>query len=99
MHAVWFANNTNIKYLPIQVNERFPNLELYNAENCAVAEVSKENFKDLILMETLNLAGNVIEEVKSDTFEDLFGLDSINLGKFFLLEVKNEFETVFCCRS
>lgn len=90
VHAIWFANNTNIKYLPIQVFLHFPKLALYNAENCAISEISKENFENLSELEAVNLAGNQIEVVQSDTFDSIIGLERIDLGKLVSIDAKPE---------
>lgn len=81
VQVIWFANNTSIKYLPIEVSMRFPKIALYNAENCAISEISKANFENLNQLEAVILAGNLIEVVPSDTFELIIGIERIDLGK------------------
>lgn len=99
VYVIWFSSNGKIKYLPIQVSNSFPNLEIYNAENCTISEISKENFENLHNLQTLNLAGNQIEVVPDDAFEDLSILDRIDLGNLLSTTQKPVLTSLTCCRS
>lgn len=78
-----FNRNPKIKFLPISVFLKFSNIRTYNAERCAIQEISKRNFEHLLELQTLNLAFNQIEIIKQDTFEGLSDLRTILLSNFF----------------
>lgn len=70
-----------ISHLPENVAESFPNLEIYEANTCAVTEITKQNFNGLVKLKVLFLAGNRIETIADDTFESLVALELINLSE------------------
>lgn len=74
-------DNKNIFYLPVQVGVTFPNLLGYDARNCFIKEIFKENFKGLNKLRKLWLYGNLIERITSETFEDLQALEKLWLGE------------------
>jgi Leucine rich repeat len=76
-----FWTNKKIKFLPIQVSEKFPNLLGYQASHCSITEISKKNFEGLTKLKLLHLINNKIEKILSDTFEDLVELTNVTLGK------------------
>lgn len=80
INAISFSFNQKVDFLPIQVNQKFPNVIEYRAANCALQRVKKANFEGLIKLEALRLSGNRIERIASDTFEGLFKLKLINIG-------------------
>lgn len=79
--GITFYLNKKISFLPVRVDETFPNLIAYSAADCSLTSVSRINFKNLKKMKTLNLRNNQIVKVKSDTFEDLTLLEVLWLGK------------------
>lgn len=79
--ALDFYGNKNILYLPINVDENFPELIAYDANFCAVKEISKKNFKGLSKLTHLHLTNNQIETISGDVFEDLIELEYLKLGK------------------
>lgn len=81
MTAFYLWYNKKILYLPIEMDQTFPNLERYNAGYCALTTISKDNFKGLSKLNYLALQGNKIEKIQSDTFEDLVSLDGLHLDK------------------
>lgn len=90
-------NNKNISYLPIDVAERFPNLQGYQAGFCGIKELTRRNFKGLSKLRGLWLSYNQIERFLSETFVDLIGLEYLYLGdnefkfKFFLFLISWHF--------
>jgi Leucine rich repeat len=86
-----FWCNLKIKFLPIQVNEKFPNLLAYQASFCSVKEISKDHFKGLTKLKLLHLEGNQIEKVSTDTFEDLVALEGLDLSRkklnFYMFQI------------
>lgn len=81
MRTVNFYDNLKIEYLPIKVDEIFPNLNTYSAGFCSIREISQENFKGLTKLRALFLQHNKINRILSDTFQDLKLLQAIELGK------------------
>lgn len=85
------ARNQNVEFLPIRISNKFPNLVSYNADRCAIREISKTNFANLFHLRMLNLIGNRLEIIKSDTFKDLVNLESLLLCKYlFLTNIKRK---------
>lgn len=80
VEAIWFDDNKNIKFLPVGVNKKFPNLEYYSAENAAVEKISPLNFAGLSKLKLLYLNRNKIEIIPEDCFQGLNRLQEINLG-------------------
>ena len=76
-----FFDNSNIKFLPENVAEKFPNLIGYLVHRCSVQEISKKNFKNLSKLKYLWLGYNQIVKIPRNTFEDLVKLEQIYLGK------------------
>lgn len=81
-----FFTNRNIFYLPVNVSESFPKLSFYNAQNCSIKAISKENFEGLFELKKLYLDNNEIAKIPSDIFDDLGQLEWLTLG-----ENKNRF--------
>lgn len=85
--AVTFNNNKNIKYPPIKVHEKFPNLVAYQIFNCSVKDVRHKNFEHLSEIQAVYLGFNLITHIPSDTFNDQPKL------KFLSLQ-GNQFQTI-----
>jgi Leucine rich repeat len=81
MGGLYFKNNKKISFLPVRVDEAFPNLALYNALGCSVKELSRVNFVGLKKLKILHLDSNQIEKINCGTFEDLVSLDILHLCK------------------
>lgn len=81
MTGLKFQPNKKTKYLPENLNEIYLNLEVYQADNCTIQEISKINFAELRRLEILSLEYNQIEKIPGDTFEDLFSLKYLSLSK------------------
>lgn len=72
-------SNKNIAFLPIKVYQNFPNLLGYNAQNCAINEITYANFKNLNELQALILSENKIVFIHSNTFNDLHKLQDLML--------------------
>lgn len=70
-----------IEFLPVNVAEKFPNLQFYNAPDCAIKTIYKENFRDLSKLKYLNLYGNQLTKIESGIFDDLKSLTKLYLTK------------------
>jgi hypothetical protein len=75
-------SNVEIFYLPINVGESFVNLTGYFANDCAIEEIFRENFKGLESLRYLDLSHNEIDEITAGTFDDLISLEYLVLRKF-----------------
>ena len=94
IRGLWFSFNKKIKFLPIGVNEKFPNLGGLNAGDCSLTTISNENVKGLSKLRLLNLIDNQIEMIGSDIFDDLSALENLFLCKFefyYLFRLSQEF--------
>lgn len=79
-----FAHNKKIFFLPIRLNDKYPELRSYDAANCSVKAVSKQNFERMVNLKYLKLSRNEIETLDSNTFEDLANVNYLNIGKNIL---------------
>lgn len=76
-----FSGNKAIRFLPISLSIKFPNIIHYWARGCFIQKISKLNFFGLESMTNLWLGSNEIDTIRSDTFEGLDALENIGLGK------------------
>jgi Leucine-rich repeat (LRR) protein len=74
-------HNQSIKFLPVKVAEKFPNILGISAFDCNIKKIFKANFENLNKLTEIHLHGNKIETIYSNTFEDLVLLQHIFLGK------------------
>ena len=84
VEGLWLQSNNKIKFLPIEVSKKFPNLLGIDAYSCSLTTISKANFKGLSKLRGLYLANNQIEKIRSDVFDGLVALEALSLGKFKL---------------
>lgn len=80
VRAVLFTGNEKIKFLPVNVHRKFPNLETYMATDAAVKVISFLQFARLSKLKMLDLASNQIEFIPDDCFHGLTNLYKINLS-------------------
>lgn len=76
-----FENNKRISYLPINLHENFPNLFGLDGRDCAIKQISNENFRGLKFLKQLWLSRNQIEIIASNTFEENKHLEYVSLGE------------------
>jgi Leucine-rich repeat (LRR) protein len=81
VQALQFHDSKSIFYLPINVDEKFPNLVVYYAGSCSIKKISKQNFIGLSSLKVLILEQNQIEQIPSETFNDLISLERLWLSK------------------
>ncbi|CRK94019.1 CLUMA_CG007544, isoform A [Clunio marinus] len=72
-------DNKNIRYLPINTAEMFPNLIVYQGSRCSIKAIHKINFQNLTKTETLALPFNYIETIEGNTFEEMISLTHLDL--------------------
>ncbi|CRL03489.1 CLUMA_CG016324, isoform A [Clunio marinus] len=73
-------DNKGVKYLPVNVSKTFPDLPHYDAINCSITNIYRNNVRGLTFLTTLNLRYNEIETVKRDVFSDLTSLLALSLS-------------------
>ncbi|CAG9809792.1 unnamed protein product [Chironomus riparius] len=78
--GILFNYIKNIKYLPVKVYKKFPNMVGYSAYNCSIQEIRYENFENLKELQCLDIQYNEISSIPSDTFKDLTKLKYLFLG-------------------
>lgn len=82
-----FEGNKKIVYLPVKLYENLSNLLGIDASNCAIRQISNENFRRLNFLRQIWLRGNEIEIIASDTFENLEALEHLSLGENEMYEL------------
>lgn len=87
VQALKFAPNKNIKFLPEKITKAFPNLIAFSAVDTSLETISKQHFKKLPKLRSVNLSGNNIKSFHQSTFEDLDSLEELILDD-------NEFEII-----
>lgn len=92
IQAISFVNNKNIKFLPVNIGESFPNLIAMKASGNSIANITRETFMNLPKLKFLNLSFNKIKSLNPDTFEYLTGLENLNLENNEIEEIE---ETIF----
>lgn len=80
---VWklnLAENNGISFLPVYVDQKYPNLLAYTAYSCNIKTLRRENFQNLKKVKELDLDFNKIETIYSDVFSGLESVEIIHLG-------------------
>ncbi|KAG5677588.1 hypothetical protein PVAND_007337 [Polypedilum vanderplanki] len=72
---------SNIQYLPIRVNDIFPNLIAYYAQNFEIKHLKKENFKSMKNLQFLSLRNNEIGTIDENAFNDVTDLNHLDLAE------------------
>jgi Leucine-rich repeat (LRR) protein len=78
--ALDFSHNKKISILPVEINDSFENLKALAALECAIGEISEDNFRGLNKLKFLDLTENLIETIPNKTFDDLESLEFLALG-------------------
>lgn len=73
--------NNKVRFLPENVHESFPNLVVFEAENCRVKQISRNNFRGLYRLKVVNLAGNLISNIDAGVFSENVELQIIDLSE------------------
>lgn len=84
---LYFSKNTNVKFLPENIAEKFHKLIILMAQECSIKTISRKNFHGLKKLRGLTLRGNQIEKIESDTFRDLVSLEKLSLCNDFKFEI------------
>lgn len=76
-----FHSNKKVFYLPIDVHEIFPGLQVYSASHCSIKKITRRNFMQLKKMKVIWLTGNQIERISSDAFDDLTAMVELQMSE------------------
>jgi Leucine rich repeat/BspA type Leucine rich repeat region (6 copies) len=85
----WIQDNENVKVLPTNVVNTFPNIFGYNVANCTVERVISSDFKYMTSLVELNLFNNEISDIAEDAFVDLRSLNLLDLSNNRLKHLSN----------
>lgn len=88
VYDLYLNENENIHYLPVKVDESFPELVYYFAFSSAIKHITKHNFKGLVKLLYLDLGDNLIEKISAGVFNDLTNLSYLFLGEWNLSFLK-----------
>jgi Leucine rich repeat len=80
--VLYFSQNPNIHFLPVNVTNLYPFVRDYQAWSCSIKAIFKNNFEGMEHLKGLDLSKNFIVTVFDDTFKGLTGLEVLNLSKF-----------------
>lgn len=80
--VTWFdiSENKNVKFLPLNVFRKFPNLKIYYAFKSGVMEIHQNNFFGAGKLQGLWLDHNEIATIESGSFDELQALKWLYLG-------------------
>ncbi|KAL7016888.1 hypothetical protein ACKWTF_010182 [Chironomus riparius] len=89
------SNNKNIKYLPVNVYKKLPNLVGYSMRNAMVKSISYKNFENLKELQLIDLFDNHLSTISNDTFKDTTELKKIILEDNLLKSIdRNTFDSL-----
>jgi Leucine-rich repeat (LRR) protein len=72
-------NITGLEYLPVDIVDAFPNVQLVNIYFTQIKAVSKKNFHGLSKITTLYLSNNKISSIGEETFDDCQSIFTLDL--------------------
>lgn len=78
--VILFRGKEKNEFLPVNVYEKFPNLEVYLATKAAVEEILALNFQSLSKLRLLDFSDNLIKSIPDDCFQGLTKLNKIKLS-------------------
>ena len=87
---IYTDGNLNIRYLPLNPNENYPNLISMSFWLCGVRSVSKSNFIKLSKLRRLALNQNRLSIIEDNTFEDLVALEYLYLDNNRIIQIDGQ---------
>lgn len=85
VEGINLSGNRNVRFLPVNPAEKFPNLISFDARSSSIEDISRSNFVGLTKLVKLYLENNLIKRISDDTFGDLIGLEYLSLSKMMTL--------------
>lgn len=74
------GENRRAEFLPENIAEKFPNLVMIYARNCAIKSIARKNFRGLSKVRWLSFQDSQIRRIDSETFRDLVSLESLGIS-------------------
>ncbi|CAG9809771.1 unnamed protein product [Chironomus riparius] len=74
-----YAENT--MFLPVKIDKVFPNLVVYEFNECRIQQIMYKNMKNLRQLQLINLEANQISTIPANTFNDTPIVKYLNLDK------------------
>jgi Leucine-rich repeat (LRR) protein len=81
IRALNYGHNKKIFFLPESPCDILRNLKVIAGWKCSLKSIEYKNFRKLVNVKYIDLAGNQIETIHSDTFKDLAALEILVLSK------------------
>lgn len=75
------VSSKNIKFLPKNLHQVFPNLVAFSFSSCSIEFVSGNHFQNLTKLKDLSLIDNKFKEIAADAFADLIDLQFLYLNQ------------------
>lgn len=85
VEGINLSGNRNVRFLPVNPAEKFPNLISFDARSSSIEDISRSNFVGLTKLLKLYLENNLIKRISDDTFGDLIALEYLSLSKMMTL--------------
>lgn len=83
------SSNRQVKYLPREIGEKFPNLKEVAAMQCGLTIVRDHYFKNMRNVENVDLSFNYIASIEAGAFDDMESLKKLSLH-FNMIEALDE---------
>lgn len=80
VEGINLSGNRNVRFLPVNPAEKFPNLISFDARSSSIEDISRSNFVGLTKLVKLYLENNLIKRISDDTFGDLLALEYLSLS-------------------
>ena len=87
---IYSDGNLNLKYLPLNPFEKYPNLLSMSFWLCGLRSVSKSNFEKLSKLRRLALNQNRLSIIEDNTFEDLAALEYLYLDNNRIIKIDGQ---------
>lgn len=78
--AISIKNEKDIEFIPVNIDEKYPNLIAFQARNCSIGSLNEHIFNNLSDLKLINLAHNKIITVGNNIFDDQNMLEYLELG-------------------
>lgn len=79
VEVMYVTSNYQMDYIPFGLSSVFPNLNKFDVQTTSLAYISKDSFKGLNNLKSINFLSGEIEKIPGDTFSELIYLQTLNL--------------------
>lgn len=70
--------NVNVEYLPVNLQQRFPNLKRLTIHSCGLKNITRNDLKGLENLEFISLSSNRLTLLPDDLFADMKNLKTVH---------------------